>query len=88
MFDSIGMEKIPDNLFKGIHGDLVDGMFQNTFSFSNSLTGPSARIDGKYLYEIWPDATCNQVAGMYYLATGLDDWDNIPDIWKNLEACY
>ena len=86
--DSHNLEgTIPENIFDGIHGDLRDGMF--SFAFADTpLTGPSARINGKYLYEIWPDATCNQVGGMYQSATGLDDWDNIPDVWKNFyEAC-
>ncbi len=74
---------IPENLFDGIHGDLVDGMFLLAFAESGRLTGPSARINGKYLYEIWPDATCDQVGGMYHGLTGLDDWDNIPDLWKD-----
>ncbi len=87
MFDSTsGVKKIPDNLFKGIHGDLVDGMFQNTFSFCPSLTGPSARIDGLYLYEIWPDATEEQVGGMYTESSGLSDYESIPITWGGLGA--
>ena len=85
MFDSTqGVKKIPDNLFKGIHGDLVDGMFQGTFSYCYSLTGPSARIDGLYLYEIWPDATEEQVGGMYTESSGLSDYECIPVAWGGL----
>ncbi|MBR3782421.1 MAG: hypothetical protein IKL14_03485, partial [Alphaproteobacteria bacterium] len=85
MFDSTpGVKKIPDNLFKGIHGDLVDGMFQGTFSYCYSLTGPSARIDGLYLYEIWPDATEEQVGGMYAESSGLSDYESIPVAWGGL----
>lgn len=73
---------IPENLFSGVT-DLAEGVFQTTFSYCGSLIGPSARINGKYLYEIWPDATYEQVAIMYYGAEGLDDWDNIPDAWKS-----
>ena len=88
IFDSCHLlSSIPENIFDGITGDLRDEMFFLTFA-ETSLTGPSARINGKYLYEIWPDATCNQVGGMYDGQMGLDDWDNIPDVWKNFyEAC-
>ena len=88
IFDSCHLlSSIPENIFDGITGDLRDEMFFLTFA-ETSLTGPSARINGKYLYEIWPDATCNQVGGMYEGQTGLDDWDNIPDVWKNVyEVC-
>ena len=72
---------IPENLFSGVT-DLAEGVFKTTFSDCGSLTGPSARINGKYLYEIWPDATYEQVGSMYIGAGGLDDWDNIPDVWK------
>lgn len=76
------LENIPNNLFNGITGQLDNDMFSSTFFACRSLTGPSARINGKYLYEIWPDATMGQVGGMYYCAEGLDDYDNIPDVWK------
>ncbi|MFQ6702689.1 MAG: hypothetical protein ACLRFO_00595 [Alphaproteobacteria bacterium] len=76
-----GLTKIPENLFSGVT-DLAEGVFLGTFSDCYYLTGPSARINGKYLYEIWPDATWDQVGAMYYEATGLDDYDNIPDVWK------
>ena len=80
-----GLTSIPENLFGNISGPAQSGMFYGTFYNCTSLTGPSARINGKYLYEIWPDATCGQVGGMYK-GTGLDDWDNIPDAWKKF--CY
>lgn len=75
---------IPENLFAGLDIDepLATEAFGLTFRGCSELTGPSARINGKYLYEIWPDATRDQVAGMYSGATGLDDYDNIPDVWK------
>ncbi|MFQ6703119.1 MAG: hypothetical protein ACLRFO_02870 [Alphaproteobacteria bacterium] len=76
-----GLTKIPENLFSGVTY-LAEHVFQSTFSYCYSLTGPSARINGKYLYEIWPDATYEQVGAMYHEATGLDDYGYIPDAWK------
>ena len=74
--------EIPENLFGNISGTAQNSMFKSTFSNCTSLTGPSARINGQYLYEIWPDATSSQVGDMYYNATGLSDYSNIPDVWK------
>jgi hypothetical protein len=48
----------------------------------DGLTGPSAKINGQYLYEIWPDATATQVRAMYCGATGLSDCADIPSNWK------
>lgn len=73
---------IPENLFGNIYGDAQSQMFSNTFSGCSGLTGQSARINGEYLYNIWPDATDAQVGKMYNGATGLSDYDSIPSIWK------
>ena len=77
-----GLTSIPENLFGNISGTAQSYMFQGAFMNCTSLTGPSARINGKYLYEIWPDATTSQVDNMYYNATGLSDYANIPSDWK------
>ena len=77
-----GLTSIPENLFGSISGTAVTNMFFHTFYNCTSLTGPSARINGQYLYEIWPDATSGQVGDMYYNATGLSDYSNIPTVWK------
>ncbi|MBQ7055919.1 MAG: hypothetical protein IJN91_03245 [Alphaproteobacteria bacterium] len=87
MFDSTfsdcsGLTSIPENLFGNISGTAQSNMFFQTFYNCTSLTGPSARINGQYLYEIWPDATSGQVGDMYYRATKLDDYSNIPSAWK------
>ena len=76
-----GVYSIPENLFDGITGNLTDEMFYFTFG-SARIIGPSAKIGGRYLYEIWPDATAKQVGQMYYYCTNLDDYDSIPDAWK------
>ncbi len=77
-----GLTSIPENLFGNISGTAQSHMFFGTFDGCTSLTGPSARINGQYLYEIWPDATTSQVNDMYYNATGLSDYSSIPDVWK------
>ena len=77
-----GLTSIPENLFGNISGPAQNYMFYYTFYNCTSLTGPSARINGKYLYEIWPDATSDQVDGMYSSATGLSDYATMPTVWK------
>ena len=76
-----GLTSIPENLFGNISGTAQKRMFFHTFYNCTSLTGPSARINGQYLYEIWPDATSGQVGYMYSGATGLDDYCIIPTVW-------
>ncbi|MBR3782158.1 MAG: hypothetical protein IKL14_02100, partial [Alphaproteobacteria bacterium] len=76
-----GLTSIPGNLFGNISGTAQYRMFSETFYNCTSLTGPSARINGQYLYEIWPDATGYPVDDMYYNATGLDDYRCIPTTW-------
>ena len=77
-----GLISIPENLFGNISGTAQSYMFYGTFDGCTSLTGPSARINGQYLYEIWPDATSSQVGYMYYNATGLSDYATMPTVWK------
>ncbi len=76
------LTSIPENLFGNISGPAQDLMFAYTFSDCSGLTGPSARINGQYLYEIWPTATTSEVSDMYQNATGLSDYSNIPTVWK------
>ena len=76
------LTSIPENLFGNISGPAQYGMFFKTFSYCISLTGPSARINGQYLYEIWPNATSYQVGDMYYNAKKLSDYSSIPSDWK------
>ena len=77
-----GLTSIPENLFGNISGTAQSFMFLETFYNCTSLTGPSARINGQYLYEIWPDTTWSQVGDMYQNATGLSDYSSIPSDWK------
>ncbi len=73
---------IPDNLFGNLSGNLpVYGYsFTGTFADCIGLTGSSAKIKGRYLYEIWPDADEYSYLG----ATGLSDYRYIPTIWGGL----
>ena len=77
-FENTPITSIPENLFGDISGAEAYGMFGRTFSNCTSLTGPSARIGGKYLYEIWPDYN----GWTYQNATGLSDYDQIPSGWR------
>ena len=77
-FSNTQITSIPENLFGDISGAEKYGMFESTFSNCTSLTGPSARIGGKYLYEIWPD----YIGETYRNATGLSDYDQIPYGWR------
>ena len=72
------LQSIPENLFGDISDPANQSMFKETFADCTSLTGPSARIGGKYLYEIWPDYN----GRTYQNATGLSDYDQMPSGWK------
>ncbi|MBQ1997568.1 MAG: hypothetical protein II238_03915, partial [Alphaproteobacteria bacterium] len=73
---------IPENLFGNLSGTPVANMFSSTFRGCRNLTGDSVKINGEYLYEIWPDATSGQVGSMYRGVTGLTDYADIPSSWK------
>ena len=76
------LKQIPSNLFGNISGSAKSSMFSQTFYDCNSLTGESAKINGKYIYEIWPTASTSYIGDMYYNATGLTDYANIPSNYK------
>ncbi len=76
------LTSIGDGVFGDLSGPGAENMFGGTFN-AWSFTGPSARTaTGKYLYEIWPDATTTQVGKCYYDRSMLTDRDNIPSAWK------
>ena len=79
-YSCIQLQSIPENLFAGISGPAADSMFGLTFGDCTSLTGPSARTNGQYLYEIWSDITSDM--NTYLGSRNLDDYDQIPDNWK------
>lgn len=74
--------EIPENLFGDISGDAADFMFRGTFWGCTGLTGQSARINGKYLYEIWPSGPTSIGELCYYNAPGLSDYATMPGSWK------
>ena len=74
------LQSIPENLFGNISGPAAGWMFYSTFRECTSLTGPSARINGQYLYEIWPNVSTE--LRTYEGATGLSDYDQIPSNWR------
>ena len=80
-FGCKGLTSIPENLFGDISGTAKTAMFAGMFSGCTGLQGESAKINGRYLYNIWPDAISTQVDDMYYNATGLDDYNCIPSSW-------
>ena len=71
--------EIPDNLFGVLSGETKANMFFRTFSGCSGLTGESAKINGKYLYEVWPDETD---VFMYRGCKNLTDYADIPAVWK------
>ena len=73
---------IEDGAFGEFSGTVQNQMFTETFYRNYALTGDSVKSGGKYLYEIWPDATKNYVGKMYSDDTGLSDWANIPSVWR------
>lgn len=82
-FARAGVTSIPTGLFGNVYGAPAWGMFDGTFSGCSKLTGPSAtNPDGTPLYQVFPDATTDNVENMYLGATELDDYDDIPDAWK------
>ena len=76
-FEETAITSIPANLFSGITGNALN-MFKQTFRFCSRLTGPSARINGKYLYNLWPDNVADWGRSMYTNSNGLSDYACIP----------
>ncbi len=74
--------EIPENLFGNISGDAADYMFAYTFVGCTGITGSSARMNGKYLYDIWPDAPEFTSFQCYHQLTQLSDYESIPANWK------
>lgn len=74
-----GME---DDLFGDLSGEPQSNMFYRTFYGDRKLYGQSTRINGRALYEIWPDATSAQVGGMFGSCNKLSDYRSIPSVWR------
>ena len=88
MFQLTAVTSIGSPLFDDLSGGMADNAFFGMFHYCSNLTGESAKMklnDGtiKYLYEVYPDATYDQVGTCYYGASGLSDYANMPSNWKN-----
>jgi hypothetical protein len=73
---------IDENIFGDLTGAAQTDMFTQMFYGDNKLYGNSPRINGKYLYEIWPNATQNQVGDAFYKCSKLSDYKSIPTTWR------
>ena len=74
-----GLTGIAPDVFGNISGTLKAHMFYGTFLNCSGLRGESAKINGKYLYEIWPKGGGNAT---YRNSTGLSDYATMPSVWK------
>lgn len=85
-FKNYALKNIPTNLFGNLAIDPsktpAGYSMKEMFAYCSNLTGESAKINGKYLYQIWPSATNTQVGDMYRDASGLSDYATIPTVWK------
>lgn len=73
---------IDEDVFGNLSGAPQTDMFTNTFYSDRKLYGSSAKINGQYLYEIWPNATSAQVDGAYASCNKLSDYKSIPSVWR------
>lgn len=76
-----GITSIPENLFVNMTGTPAEEMYIETFAGCSSLEGESARLNGDYFYNLWPDLS-GVFDAMYYDCTGLTDYEDIPSSWK------
>lgn len=73
---------IGEGVFGNLSGAAQDNMFYRTFYGDKKLTGYTPRINGQYLYEVWPDATSAQVGGMFGSCNKLSDYRSFPSVWR------
>lgn len=71
-----------DGVFGNLTGDAQTDMFTGIFYGDNKLYGYSPQINGQYLYQIWPNATQDQVGDAFYKCQKLLDYKNIPTVWR------
>ncbi len=77
-----GITAIPENLFASITSIETSYMiFAGTFAWCSGLAGPSARINGRYMYDIWSDVSPEFFYDMYAGCEGLSDYNCIPSDW-------
>lgn len=73
---------IGEGVFGNLSGAAQDNMFYRTFYGDKKLTGYTPKINGQYLYEVWPDATSAQVGGMFGSCNKLSDYRSLPSVWR------
>ncbi len=76
------LTEIPNGLFDGWAGNIGTGGLSYMFADCRRLSNDSARINGLHLYDVWPNATYEQVGGMYMNDIYLSDYATIPSVWK------
>ena len=80
-YDCSGLTgSIPEGLFGNLTGTPASMMFNRTFFGNTGLRGSSAKSDGQYLYEKWPDAGDGCYGGNAW--QNLDDAASIPSTWR------
>ena len=57
-------------------------MFRASFFWCSGLSGDSVKINGEFLYKLYSELQDVSIAGMYYGATGLNDYADMPAYWK------
>lgn len=83
MFEGcVHLTSIPSGLFDSFGDNLGTGGLSYMFADCRRLSDDSARINGLHLYDVWPNATYEQVGGMYMNDTYLSDYAAIPSVWK------
>jgi hypothetical protein len=78
-----GLTSIPENLLSHLElgANPPEYMFEYMFAGCTELHGESAKINGMYLYDEYPDVP-DVFTGMYLNCTGLTDYNAIPRTWK------
>ncbi|MDW2974627.1 MAG: hypothetical protein R8M70_01040 [Alphaproteobacteria bacterium] len=71
-----------EGIFGNLSGEPAENMFYRTFYGDKKLTGYTPKINGQYLYEVWPNATSAQVGGMFGSCNKLSDYRSFPSVWR------
>ena len=76
------LSKLGEDIFGNLSGTAQTNMFYRTFYGDKKLTGYTPKINGQYLYEVWPNATSAQVGGMFGSCNKLSDYRSFPSVWR------
>ncbi len=75
-----GLTSIPSDLFGDISSESSPSIFTRMFLGCSGLTGPSAKINGQYLYDIWSEPNSSTLT--FTGCINLSDYADIPGTWK------